>query len=58
MEGYMAWVNHGVPSSSFITNNRQNERVEVGNSNQEDDISGLRLLQDVSWGLDVMGNLE
>jgi hypothetical protein len=29
-EGYVTWVNHGEPSSSFFTNSRQHERVEVG----------------------------
>jgi len=55
-EGYVTWVNHGEPSSSFFTNSRQDERAEVGNPNEEDDISGL--LEGIAAGLDVMGDLE
>ena len=29
-EGYVTWVNHGEPSSSFFTNSSQHERVKVG----------------------------
>ena len=55
-EGYVTWVNHGEPSSSFFTNSRHDERAEVGNPNEEDDISGL--LEGIAAGLDVMGDLE
>ena len=35
----------------FFTNSSQHERVEVGDLNEEDDISSL--LQDIAGGLDV-----
>jgi hypothetical protein len=55
-EGYITWLYHGEPSSSFFANTQQPDRVEVQKSNEEDDISDL--LRDLAGGLDDMGDLE
>ncbi|KAG8069386.1 hypothetical protein GUJ93_ZPchr0005g16246 [Zizania palustris] len=56
MDGYLTWVNHGEQTSSCFTNSMQPERVEVENSPEEDDISGL--LEDLAGGLNDMGDLD
>ncbi|GJM93603.1 hypothetical protein PR202_ga10170 [Eleusine coracana subsp. coracana] len=55
-EGYTIFVNHAEPSSSFVPNSMQSDRIEVENSNEEDDIYDL--LRDLAGGLDDSGDLE
>ena len=55
-DGYITWLDHGEPSSTFFANGQLPDRVEGEESNEEDDISDL--LRDLAGGLDDMGDLE